>query len=123
MLGMNDGGYTSFNPQVLAPFEAGYKKLLTLLQAAAPQARITLLENTAYDEITHGTEFPGYMNTTERIAAGTRSLGEFEKMPVTDTEAPSRSSSCRRRGHSRYWRNSLFPTVFIPWQPRIGSWQ
>lgn len=88
MLGMNEGGYTSFNPDVIPPFQAGYKKLLTLLREAAPDARITLLENTAYDEITHGTEFTGYMDTTRRIAESIPAIGAAEKVPVIPTEAP-----------------------------------
>lgn len=88
MLGMNEGGYTTFNPDVIPPFEAGYKKLLTLLREAAPDARITLLENTPYDEITHGTEFIGYMDTTKRIADSIPSIGASEKAPVINVEAP-----------------------------------
>ena len=88
MLGMNEGGYTSFNPDVIPPFKAGYGKLLTLLRAAAPDARITLLENTAYDEITHGTEFAGYMDTTRRIADSIPAIGAVEKVPVIHIEAP-----------------------------------
>lgn len=88
MLGMNEGGYTSFDPAVIPPFESGYKKLLTLLRTAAPNARITLLENTAYDEVTHGTEFAGYMDTTKRIAASVSTIGASQKLPVISIEAP-----------------------------------
>lgn len=88
MLGMNEGGYTSYNPDVISPFQTGYKKLLKLLREAAPDARITLLENTAYDEITHGTEFSGYMNTTKRIANSIAAIGVSEKVPVLNVEAP-----------------------------------
>ncbi|WP_348269159.1 GDSL-type esterase/lipase family protein [Edaphobacter paludis] len=88
MLGMNEGGYTSFNPDVIPPFETGYKKLLTLLREAAPDARITLLENTSYDEVTHGTEFTGYMDTTKRIANSIPAIGASEKVPVINVEAP-----------------------------------
>jgi lysophospholipase L1-like esterase len=88
MLGMNEGGYTSFNPDVIPPFEAGYKTLLTLLREASPDARITLLENTSYDEVTHGTEFTGYMDTTKRIANSIPAIGASENVPVINTEAP-----------------------------------
>jgi lysophospholipase L1-like esterase len=88
MLGMNEGGYTAFNPDVLTPFLSGYAELLKLLRQAAQGARITLLENTSYDEVTHGTEFAGYMETTERIAESTRSLAAREKVDVIDTNTP-----------------------------------
>jgi lysophospholipase L1-like esterase len=88
MLGMNEGGYTAFNPDVLPPFLSGYAELLKLLRQAAPGARITLLENTSYDEVTHGTEFAGYMETTTRIAESTLSLVAREKVEVIDTNTP-----------------------------------
>lgn len=88
MLGMNEGGYTAFSPDVLPPFLSGYAELLKLLRQAAPGARITLLENTSYDEVTHETEFAGYMETTERIAESTPSLAAREKVDVIDTNTP-----------------------------------
>jgi lysophospholipase L1-like esterase len=88
MLGMNDGGYVPPDPKIFADYQAGYEKLLSLLRAAAPAARITLLENTAYDEITHGTEFKGFMATTEQNARATPALGAREHLPVVDTCSP-----------------------------------
>lgn len=88
MLGMNEGGYTAFTPDVLPPFLSGYAQLLTRLSQAAPGARITLLKNTSYDEVTHGTEFAGYMDTTERISQSTASLAARERVEVIDTNTP-----------------------------------
>jgi lysophospholipase L1-like esterase len=88
MLGMNDGDYMPPDRNVFAAYQSGYVKLLGLLRAAAPAARITLLENTPYDEITHGTEFAGYMATTEQNAAGTQALGRREGLPVVDDFTP-----------------------------------
>jgi hypothetical protein len=62
--------------------------LLSLLRDAAPRARITLLENTPYDEITHGTEFKGFMATTEQNARATPTLAARERLPVVDTYSP-----------------------------------
>ena len=88
MLGMNDGDYVPPDPQIFAEYQSGYEKLLGLLRTAAPNARITLMENTPYDEITHGTEFKGYMATTEQNARATPALGEREHLPVVDTYSP-----------------------------------
>ncbi len=88
MLGMNEGGWTSFSPDVLPPFISGYSQLIDLLRKAAPGARITLLENSPYDEVTHGTEFPGYMDTTERIAKSTAGIATQERVELIDTETP-----------------------------------
>lgn len=88
MLGMNDGGYAPPDAKIFAAYQEGYEELLTMLREAAPAARITLLENTAYDEITHGTEFKGYMATTEQNAGATPALGGREHLPVVDTCTP-----------------------------------
>jgi lysophospholipase L1-like esterase len=88
MLGMNDGGYVPPDQKIFAAYQAGYEKLLNMLREAAPAARITLLENTPYDEITHGTEFKGYMATTEQNARATPALARREHLPVVDTWSP-----------------------------------
>lgn len=89
MLGMNDGGYVPPDPKIFAEYQSGYRTLLSLLRNAAPAARITLLENTPYDEITHGTEFKGFMATTEQNARATPALGVREHLPVVDTYSPT----------------------------------
>jgi lysophospholipase L1-like esterase len=88
MLGMNDGDYLPPDRAIFADYQAGYEKLLAMLRAAAPGARITLIENTPYDEITHGTEFSGYMATTEQNAKATPALGLREGLPVIDDYVP-----------------------------------
>ncbi len=88
MLGMNDGDYTPPDPTIFAAYQDGYRKLLDLLRTAAPGARITLLENTPYDEITHGTQFAGYMATTEQNARATPALARSEGLPYVDVYDP-----------------------------------
>src|SRR6185437_11385620 len=89
MLGMNDGDYVPPDPKIFAGYQEGYQKLLGLLRDAAPAARITLLENTPYDEITHGTEFKGFMATTEQNAQATPTLAAREHLPAVDTCSPT----------------------------------
>ena len=88
MLGMNDGDYVPPDPKIFADYQTGYETLLGLLRDAAPAARITLLENTPYDEITHGTEFKSFMATTEQNAHATPALAAREHLPVVDTYSP-----------------------------------
>ena len=88
MLGMNDGDYVPPDRKIFADYQSGYECLLTLLRAAAPNARVTLIENTPYDEITHGTEFAGYMATTEQNAAATPALGRRVGLPAVDDYTP-----------------------------------
>jgi len=68
MLGMNDGGYVPFSPKIDAIYRSGYRSLIEALRKAAPNAALTLIRPSPYDELTHGTEFPGYSSVLERNA-------------------------------------------------------
>jgi len=68
MLGMNDGGYVPMTPQIDSAFRKGYNDLLDTLSRENPNAALTLVMPTPYDEITHGTEFPGYSKTIDTIS-------------------------------------------------------
>ena len=69
MLGMNDGGWGYGSPaQIETDFQSRYTALLSALHQAAPGAALTLISPTPYDEITHGTEFPGYSRMIDRFA-------------------------------------------------------
>lgn len=76
MLGMNDGGWGYGSPdQIAADFKTKYLALLGELRRAAPHAAVTLICPTPYDEITHGTEFPGYSHMVERLAGEVSQIG------------------------------------------------
>jgi lysophospholipase L1-like esterase len=68
MLGMNDGGWGYEPAKSEAAFEQGYRTLIAALRNAAPQAEIVLIRPTPYDEVTHGTEFPGYSHMIDKLA-------------------------------------------------------
>lgn len=68
MLGMNDGGWGYGTEKTHDDFKLGYQSLLAELHKAAPGASFTLIGCTPYDEITHGTEFPGYSKDVARDA-------------------------------------------------------
>ena len=68
MLGMNDGGYVPESPKMDALFQTGYKALLTALHKSSPEAVITLIRPSPYDEVTHGTDFPGYSHVIQQNA-------------------------------------------------------
>lgn len=66
MLGMNDPGYVPFDQHIFEVFKTGYESLLGKLTAALPQARLTLIASSPYDEVTHGTDFPGLSGTVQK---------------------------------------------------------
>jgi len=76
MLGMNDGGWGQASPEIDAAFQNGFRTALDELRKAAPGALITLISPTPYDEITHGTEFPGYSRVIDRFAEDVTGIGD-----------------------------------------------
>jgi len=77
MLGMNDPGYVPFDEHIFEVFKTGYKTLIGDLTTALPQARLTLIASSPYDELTHGTDFPGLSQTVKKY-------GMFVKQFATD---------------------------------------
>ncbi len=75
MLGMNDGGWGYGPPDVDAIFQQGYRALLEALTKAVPGAAFTLICPTTYDEVTHGTEFPGYSRVIDGFAEDVSAIG------------------------------------------------
>lgn len=68
MLGMNDGGWGYDAEKSEKNFKQGYVALIAALRRVSPDARIVLIRPTPYDEITHGTEFPAYSKTIDKLA-------------------------------------------------------
>jgi lysophospholipase L1-like esterase len=104
MLGMNDGGWGYGGPEVEPNFEKGYRALLDALHKAAPDAALTLISPTPYDEITHGTEFPGYSRIIDRLAEDvSRISAEMQAagdkgIQVADFNRPLRNALERAKG-------------------------
>jgi lysophospholipase L1-like esterase len=84
MLGMNDGYYMPFNPKYLGIFEDGYRDLVHTIQVQDPNARITLISTTPYDEVTHGTEFAHYSEAVGRNAQFAREFAASSHFAFAD---------------------------------------
>lgn len=94
MLGMNDGGW-GYGPTTLdADFQKGFRTVLDELRKASPRADITLICPTPYDEVTHGTEFPGYSHVIDTFAEDVAGIGSQlqasgdKKIMVADFHGP-----------------------------------
>lgn len=80
MLGMNDGGWGTGSAEIDAAFQNGYREVLGAMRKAVPGASVTLINPTPYDEITHGTEFPGYSRVIDKFADDVSGIGaELQK--------------------------------------------
>ena len=127
MLGMNDGGWGYGSPdQIDADFQSRYNALLQTLRQAAPSAALTLISATPYDEITHGTEFPGYSKMVDRlagdvarIAAQAQSQGEPPVL-FADFHRPVQDALERARAQDPELAALLIPDRIHP--AEAGHW-
>ncbi|HWE86743.1 MAG TPA: GDSL-type esterase/lipase family protein [Terracidiphilus sp.] len=62
MLGMNDGGYQATTPEIDATYRNGYEHILDSIQQNAPDARVTLLGPSPYDDVSAAPYFAGGYN-------------------------------------------------------------
>jgi lysophospholipase L1-like esterase len=76
MLGMNDPGYVPFDPHIFDVFRSGYESLIGKLTSAFPEARLTLIASSPYDELTHGTDFPGLGGTVQKYGMFVKQLAD-----------------------------------------------
>ncbi len=90
MLGMNDGGYIAFNEERFRRYEAGMEHILDVIKATFPKIRITLLEPSAYDDVTQEQQFPGgYNSVLIRYGEYIKDLGRRNEMLVADLNRPA----------------------------------
>jgi lysophospholipase L1-like esterase len=75
MLGMNDGGYKPFDESVFDTYKSGYEKIVAMIREGAPDARLTLIEPSPYDDVTRAPMFSaGYNLVLVRYGAYLREL-------------------------------------------------
>lgn len=63
MLGMNDGSYTATTPEIEKTYVDGYQHILSSIQQHDPDARVTLLGPSPFDDVTGPPTFPGGYNS------------------------------------------------------------
>lgn len=96
MFGMNDGGYQEFDPAFFKVYSEGYERLLALLKTEAPGLRITLLQPSPFDEVTHGHAWRlasppikgGYNAVMIRYGQFVGDLARKHQLNVADLNAP-----------------------------------
>jgi lysophospholipase L1-like esterase len=117
MLGMNDGGY-GYTPEatVHENFLKGYAALLGALHKAAPEAKLTLINPTPYDEITHGTEFPGYSALVDQVSDDVTKIAAAGEPPMlrADFHAPMVDALTRAKAQFPQLAPLLIPDRIHP---------
>ncbi len=89
MLGMNDAEYSPFDESTFKIFANGYRHILDRIRTSAPQARVTLLEPSPYDDVTRPPEFAGgYNRVLLKYGEFVRELARIHELKDADLNAP-----------------------------------
>jgi lysophospholipase L1-like esterase len=89
MLGMNDGGYRAFDKEIFDRFSSGYASIVKSIKAAFPNARLTLIQPSPYDDVTRPAMFPGGYNAVlVKFGDFIKDLAEKEHATVADLNSP-----------------------------------
>jgi lysophospholipase L1-like esterase len=89
MLGMNDGGYKPYDPATFAAYAAGYRAIIARLKEALPEARLTLIRPSPFDDVARPAQFPGgYDDVLRRYGCYVAELAKREGVGVVDFREP-----------------------------------
>ena len=89
MLGMNDGHYGGPDDKVTAAYTQGYGHLLDAIHDRAPQARVTLIGPSAFDDVTRPVGFPGgYNQVMQNFSALDQNMAKARGAAYVDFNAP-----------------------------------
>jgi len=89
MLGMNDGGYKPLTPEIESTYVQGFEHILDSIHKTLPNARLTLLGPSPYDEVTRPELFPGgYNSTLIHFSKLDANLAKKHKATYIDLNAP-----------------------------------
>ena len=89
MLGMNDGFYRAFDPDIFESYRAGYISMVDTIQKKFPQARLTLLKPSPYDDVTRPEKLAGgYNKVLQRFGVFIGELAAEKRAGVADLNAP-----------------------------------
>jgi lysophospholipase L1-like esterase len=86
MLGMNDFYYRPDEPGIYSTYTDGYRRLVESLKKNDPDARITLIEPSPYDDVTRASS--GYNAVLLKYSAFVAQLAKEQGTQVTDFNTP-----------------------------------
>ena len=110
MLGMNDGFYRAFDPEIFESYRAGYISIVDAIQKRFPQARLTLLKPSPYDDVTRPEKLAGgYNKVLQRFGVFIAELAAKKAVGVADLNVPIVGVL-----ESAKSKNSSLDTLLIP---------
>ncbi len=93
MLGMNDGRYRAFDPEIFNTYAAGYEQMVNVLKTVLPNLRMTLIQPSPYDDVTRAASFAGGYNAVlVRYGQFIKELAGRKSLEVADLNTPVMAS-------------------------------
>lgn len=89
MLGMNDGRYRAYDPDIFQQFSSGFESIVQTVKSALPDIRITAIQPSPYDDVTRAPLFAGGYNAV--LVRYGQFLGDFasrENLALADLNTP-----------------------------------
>jgi lysophospholipase L1-like esterase len=89
MLGMNDGSYRAFNPDIFQRYSSGFESIIQNVKRALPDIRITVIQPSPYDDVTRPPVFSGgYNSVLVRYGQFLSDLASRENLAMADLNTP-----------------------------------
>jgi lysophospholipase L1-like esterase len=89
MLGMNDGFYRAFDPDIFESYKTGYISIVDAIQKKFPQVRLTLIKPSPFDDVTRPeTLAGGYNKVLQRFGVFVGELAAEKRTGEADLNAP-----------------------------------
>jgi lysophospholipase L1-like esterase len=89
MLGMNDASYRAYDQRIFETFSNGYEHIIDSVKKSAPGIRITVIQPSPFDDVTHPPRFEGGYNAVLlRYAQFVKELAEREHLDLADLNTP-----------------------------------
>jgi lysophospholipase L1-like esterase len=89
MLGMNDGSYRQFDPDIFTTYSKGFRYIVDAIQKEFPKSRITLAEPSPYDDFTRAPRMPnGYNAVLVKYGKFVEELAAEKNTGIADLNTP-----------------------------------
>jgi lysophospholipase L1-like esterase len=89
MLGMNDGRYRAYDPDIFQQYSSGYESIVQTVKSALPAVRITTIQPSPYDDVTRAPMFAGGYNAVlVRYSQFLSELASHENLTLADLNSP-----------------------------------
>ncbi len=98
MLGMNDGRYRAFDQSIFDTYARGYEHIVDMIKRQAPQARLTYIQPSPFDDTTYEPRFAGGYNAVLlRYSDFLKTLATANNATLADLNTPVVAMLARAR--------------------------